>query len=93
MLKDTLKELIEKPSNTVDKCKLGSIISSQDSETQTVLLEALCGDISTMSLIRALNAEGIKLSREYLGEKRATCFKSENGLSNCCLNNQQEKGK
>jgi hypothetical protein len=90
MLKDTLKELIAKPDNTFDNCKLGSIINSQDKETQKVLVDALSGDISTMSLIRALNAEGIKLSREYLGTKRAGCFKNENGSNSCCMNNKPE---
>ncbi len=87
MLKDTLNELIAKPDNTFENCKLGSVINNQDKETQKVLVDALSGDISTMSLIRALKAEGIKLSREYLGAKRTSCFKNENGSNSCCMNN------
>lgn len=86
MLKDSLKQLIQNPDSSSRECKLGRIIQSQDQETAEVIIEALASEASTMGIVRALNAEGISLSREYLGEKRKTCFKSPEAASKCCLN-------
>jgi hypothetical protein len=86
MLKDSLKQLIANPDGNARECKLGRIIQSQDAETAEVMIEALASGASTMGLVRALSAEGINLSREYLGEKRATCFKNPDSAEKCCLN-------
>lgn len=82
MLRDSLQKLIESPGRERD-CKIGNIIKSLDEETAIVLVEALKSNASTMGLVRALKDEGIHLSREYLGEKRNSCFKSDS--SSCCL--------
>lgn len=82
MLRDSLQKLIENPGREKE-CKIGNIIRSLDSDTAVVLVEALRSDASTMGIVRALKDEGISLSREYLGEKRNTCFKNSSGM--CCL--------
>lgn len=82
MLKDSLQKLIDSHGRERD-CKLGNIIKSLDDETAVMLVEALKSEASTMGLVRALKDEGIHLSREYLGEKRNTCFKA--GSPSCCL--------
>jgi hypothetical protein len=82
MLRDSLQKLIDSPGRERD-CKLGNIIKSLDGETAAILVEALKSDASTMGLVRALKDEGIPVSREYLGEKRNTCFKA--GGAGCCL--------
>lgn len=86
MLKDVLKQIVDNPEGQSRDCKLGKIISSQDEETAELLIKALAGPASTMSLVRALSADGIKLSREYLGEKRSSCFKNPDSIDKCCLN-------
>jgi hypothetical protein len=93
MLKDSLKQLIQDPDGKARECKLGKIIKSQDSETAEVIVEALLSSASTMGIVRALGAEGINLSREYLGEKRATCFKDPDAAAKCCLNKQDKDAK
>lgn len=82
MLKDSLQKLIESPTRERD-CKIGNIIKSLDDETAILLVEALKSDASTMAIVRAMKDEGVPVSREYLGEKRNTCFKA--GSPNCCL--------
>lgn len=91
MLKDSLKQLIQNNQGRSRDCKLGKIIQSQDTETAEVIVEALISDASTMGIVRALNADGINLSREYLGEKRATCFKNPDMAEKCCLWNKEAK--
>lgn len=90
MLRDALRQLIDDPSGRAKDCKLGKIISSQDEETAEIFIEALKSSASTMGLVRALKSEGIAISREYLGEKRARCFK-EPGNANCCLSAVERK--
>ena len=48
-----------------------------DDETKELLSSALKGSASTMAITRALNADGIDVRREHIGEKRA-CFTGEN---------------
>ena len=91
MLKDALQQLLKDPEGKAKECKLGKIIASQDSDTAELLIEALAGEASTMGLVRTLGAEGINLSREYLGEKRATCFKNPESAKNCCLANRTKE--
>ena len=90
MLRDSLQNLINNPGRKWD-CKLGGIINSLDEETAETLVQALCSNTSTMGLVRALKDDGIPISREYLGEKRNTCFKG--GSSNCCLQQSDSKEK
>ncbi len=82
MLRDSLQKLIDNPGRERE-CKLGNIIKSLDDETAIILVNALRSDASTMGLVRALKDEGLPVSREYLGEKRNTCFRG--GSQSCCL--------
>lgn len=88
MLKDSLQKLIDNPGRERD-CKLGNIINSLDKDTATILVDALKSDASTMGIVRALKDEGLPVSREYLGEKRNTCFKA--GSPSCCLTQTETK--
>lgn len=77
MLKDALNGLIEKAeSGKTRDCKLCSVIASQDKETSQIIVKALQSNASTMSIVRAMNAEGILISREYVGERRRVCFRT-----------------
>lgn len=82
MLRDSLQKLIDNPVREKE-CKLGNIIKSLDDETAMMLVETLKSTASTMSIVRALKDAGLPVSREYLGEKRNTCFKGDN--TTCCL--------
>ncbi len=92
MLKDALSNLIEKAeSGRPKECKICKIVNEQDSETAEIIIKTFQSDASTMSIVRALNSEGINLSREYLGEKRKVCFKDPN--SYCALMSNKKGGK
>lgn len=84
MLKDALGKLLE-TQNSKQDCKLGRIIAGLDEETAEALIQAMKSDITTMSLTRALNSEGISIGREFLGEKRNTCFKDPESAKSCCI--------
>jgi len=84
MLKDALGKLLEIQSSKQD-CKLGRIIGSLDPDTAEALMEVLKSDITTMSLVRTLNGEGISIGREFLAEKRNTCFKDPEAAKSCCI--------
>lgn len=86
VLRETLEQLLS-PKGKSKMCKLGTIITSQDSDTKTVFIEALKSNTSTIGLVRALKEEGIFISREYLGEKRMNCFRNDSPM--CCLNSQE----
>lgn len=83
MLKDALKQLMN-DSNKTD-CKIASIMASIDKETADLLVQALQSDISGVRLVKLLQSEGIKISRESLRLKRNDCFKSPNRPANCCM--------
>lgn len=82
-LKESLRDLA-KGTEYRKYCKFGGIYMGLDSETQELLSSALKSSASTMAITRALNADGIDVRREHIGEKRS-CFTGEN--PNCCLNN------
>lgn len=63
-------------------CKFGAIFMGLDEETQDLLAVACKGNASTLEITRALNADGIEVRREHVGEKRR-CFMETN--PNCCL--------
>jgi hypothetical protein len=81
-LKDTLTELARTPAINESVCKFGNFYLSLDGETREVLVVALRSGASTMDITRALVADGFKIRREFLGEKRK-CFKDPN--VQCCL--------
>lgn len=84
MLRDALTDLMKNSGG--DKCKLGKVISDLDSETAEILRAALRSDLATTVLCRTLNNEGIKISREFLGQQRRQCFLSPEGAQRCCMN-------
>lgn len=84
MLKDALGKLMD-TQNFKQDCKLGRIINSLDTDTADTLIQALRSEVTTMSLIRALNSEGVPIGREFLAEKRNTCFKDQDAEKTCCI--------
>jgi hypothetical protein len=90
-LKDTHK-LIADNSGIASLCKFGKIYSDMDTETKDALRSAMTSGASTMDICRALNDDGIKIRREFLGEKRK-CFASISAASNCCLNSESNAPK
>jgi hypothetical protein len=89
MLRDALVNLMKNDSG--GKCKLGRLIADLDRETSDLLLKALKSDIGTSPICRTLNNEGIKISREYLGQQRRQCFVSPEGAKRCCLNQEETR--
>jgi hypothetical protein len=85
-LKDTLKSIADS-SGMTSLCKFGRIYVDMDDETKEALRSAMNSSASTMDICRALNDDGIKIRREFLGEKRK-CFSSISAASNCCLNSE-----
>lgn len=90
-LKDTLK-LIVNNSGLASMCKLGRIYSDMDTETKDAFRNAMTSSASTLAICRALNDDGIKIRREFLGDKRK-CFSSISAASNCCLNSESNAPK
>jgi hypothetical protein len=88
-LKDSLQDLI---TNTEygKHCKFGTIYLGMDEDTQQLLTAALKSSAKTMDITKALNADGIQVRREHVGEKRA-CFTENN--ENCCLRNKNKESK
>lgn len=82
MLKDILKQIGQQAGDSNGICKVGRIYRNMDKETSEAFVGVMQGAASTMDITRALNAEGIKVRRELVGEKRA-CFRGDN--QNCCL--------
>ena len=80
-LKDTLSALAAKP-NGLGYCKFGVIFINQDTDTQSAMTDVLRSGASTLDITRALNADGISIRREFIGEKRR-CFNDPSII--CCL--------
>ena len=83
MLKDALQQLINDSDKT--DCRIGALMASVDKETATLLEQVLKSDISGMQLVKLLQSEGIKISRETLRTKRNECFKAQVRPSTCCM--------
>ena len=66
---------------------MGVIIESLDDETAEALVGAMISDASTMSIAKALAADGKSIGRDVLAVKRE-CFKSPS--EQCCINNKIE---
>lgn len=81
MLKDALRIAVEK-SNAKKVCKISEIMASLDEETKLSFVEAMASNAKTTDLTRALNANGIQIGREFLGQKRE-CFKDTS--KDCCM--------
>jgi RecB family endonuclease NucS len=79
-LKDAFKELTTSPANNL--CKFGVIYEGFDEETKEAFRGVLLSSATTQDITRALCADGIKIRREFVGEKR-TCF--TNPEKECCL--------
>lgn len=94
MLKNVLSELLEKAdSGTTKECKICRIVGSQDPDTAEIIIKTFQSNASTMSIVRALNSEGINLSREYLGEKRKVCFKNMDTSCSLFVSKKSDGGK
>jgi len=83
MLKDALQQLIN-DSDKVD-CRVGALMASVDKETANLLEQVLKSNVSGMQLVKLLQSEGIKISRETLRNKRNECFKAQVRPSTCCM--------
>jgi hypothetical protein len=81
-LKDTLKSIAD-GSLAGSFCKFGKIYHGMDDDTKEAMRSAMASSASTMDICRALNDDGIKVRREFIGEKRK-CFTSQSAA--CCLN-------
>lgn len=81
-LKDALISITENNGSHGGLCKFGRICVDLDLETQHALRAAMISSASIMEITRALNDDGIKVRREFVGQKRH-CF--TNPDSNCCL--------
>ncbi len=85
-LTENLKALMD-GAGVVNLCKFGSIYKSLPEEERKLLGQVLCSGATTMDITRALNVDGIKIRREFVGEKRK-CF-----LNNdipCCLGDERK---
>lgn len=60
-----------------DICRLGSLLKSLDSKEQQALDVALRSNLPTSRIARILSAEGHKVNRIFLGEKRKCYVESE----------------
>jgi len=83
MLRDALQELLNNP-DCRKECKVGRIISDLDDETAKILVSTLRSEVPTVALVKTLSAEGIKISREFLGSRRQ-CFKDASAAKGCCI--------
>lgn len=72
-LADVLLEAI----NEQDVCRLGVLMGSLSKDDQVALDTALRSNLPTSRIARILNAEGHKVNRIFLGEKRKCYLESE----------------
>ena len=87
-LKDTLDELLsQSPSGSNPLCKMGRIYMDFDEETQKSFKEVMLSSAATTAITRALNQDGIKVRREFIGAKRI-CFTQPG--QECCLSTTPE---
>ena len=82
-LRDALIDITERNGSIGGLCKFGRICVSLDIETQDALK-------AIMEITRALNDDGIKIRREFVGQKRQ-CFTNPN--ADCCLKNSLNEAK
>jgi hypothetical protein len=80
VLKDELLNLSKGQGRRL--CKIGAIVESLDDETAEALTAAMTSNASTMSITKALAANGNSIGRDVLAVKRE-CFKSPN--DQCCI--------
>lgn len=86
-LKDTLKQLATSPKS-VGLCKFGAIYTNFDKETKAAFKEVLLSSATNQDITRALCDDGIKIRREFVGEKR-NCFTDPE--KKCCLRQENTK--
>ena len=89
-LRDALIDITERNGSIGGLCKFGRICVSLDIETQDALKAAMISSASIMEITRALNDDGIKIRREFGGQKRQ-CFTNPN--ADCCLKNSLNEAK
>jgi hypothetical protein len=83
MLKDALRQLINETE--INGCRIKAIMSSVDTETAEIFKQVLGSDISTISIVKILQGEGFKISRETMRTKRNECFRHETRPAGCCM--------
>lgn len=73
----SLAELLLGAINEQDTCRFGALIESLSKEEQEALDVALKSNLPTSRIARILNAEGHKVNRIFLGEKRKCYLETE----------------
>lgn len=73
----SLAQLLLGAINEQDTCKFGALIDSLSKEEQEALDVALRSNLPTSRIARILNAEGHKINRIFLGEKRKCYLETE----------------
>lgn len=73
----SLAELLLGAINEQDECRFKSLIDSLGKDEQEALGVALKSNLPTSRIARILNAEGHKINRIFLGEKRKCYLESE----------------
>jgi hypothetical protein len=75
MLKDALKELMEKQAYT---CKFNSMLKEIDGESQAVLISLMKNEeVSSRSIHTVLESENIKIGRSSIEDARKCFFKKQ----------------
>lgn len=73
----SLAQLLLGAINEQDTCKFGALIDSLSKEEQEAFDVALRSNLPTSRIARILNAEGHKINRIFLGEKRKCYLETE----------------
>jgi hypothetical protein len=73
----SLAELLLGAINEQDVCRFGNLLDSLGEEERAALDVALKSNLPTSRIARILNAEGHKINRIFLGEKRKCYVESE----------------
>lgn len=73
----SLAEILIGAINEQATCRLGNLMDSLGEEEQKALDIALKSNLPTSRIARILNAEGHKVNRIFLGEKRKCYIESE----------------
>lgn len=73
----SLAQILLGAINEQDTCKFMDLLGSLGKEEQEALDTALKSNLPTSRIARILNAEGHKINRIFLGEKRKCYLESE----------------
>lgn len=73
----SLAQILLGAINEQDTCRFGVLLESLSKEEQEALDVALKSNLPTSRIARILNAEGHKINRIFLGEKRKCYMETE----------------